>query len=77
MAMAFRSDWNRMGRMNKKKRPVGRPKKTASEKRGERAVCWLAAGEKKSVQEASHERGQSESTLIRAGLIAIEVIVDR
>jgi len=63
--------------MNKKKRPVGRPRKSESEKRKLRAVCWLDAADKSRLQDVAYSTEQSESQLIRAGLVEIKVLADR
>ena len=59
---------------NKKIETRGRKKKTIAEKQGRRAICHLTIGDKAALEAHATQSGQSESAIIRAGLVATGVL---
>lgn len=52
----------------------GRPEIPASERRKSRAVCRLDADDKRALEAYAEKQGQSESDILRAGLVALGIL---
>jgi hypothetical protein len=62
--------------MKKQKPKRGRPSLPLSQKQRHRAICHLDVGDKDALALAAHTRGQSESEILRTGLVALGVLVE-
>jgi hypothetical protein len=52
----------------------GRPKRPPNEKQGDRSICLLNAAEKSELEAHSAKSGQSQSAILRAGLVVLGVL---
>jgi hypothetical protein len=63
--------------MKSQKPKLGRPPLPRAQKQRHRAICHLDVGDKDALAAASSARGQSESEILRAGLVALGVLTAR